>query len=321
MKMSHSPDESAGSGIVPALARPRTALVIRNPVAGRRKLLRFQRAVTAMREAGLVTTVVETGRAGDAIVLAREAAADIGVVVAAGGDGTINEVVTGLQQRAAEVPSPGVIPLGVIPLGTANVFALELGIPLDPAAAGRVVAGDARRHVWPGLVDGRAVIQMVGVGFDARVVDAVTAPFKARWGKLAYVFQSLRLWWRFPADRFTVRLPDGRTFTAGTVIATKGRLYAGRFLLAPSADPGAAGFTLCLFPRATRWNALKAMAALPIGLLPRLGGLRMLPVTEAEIDCDGGSVPAQIDGDRGGTCPVSIRPGPCAIEVMVAGPG
>jgi len=316
MKVSNLPDDSANDEIVPETARPRTALVIRNPVAGRRKLLRFQRAVTSMREAGLTTTVVETGRAGDAIALARDAASDVGVVVAAGGDGTINEVVTGLLQRADGGP-----PLGIIPLGTANVFALELGIPLDPVAAGQVVAGGVSRPVWPGMVDGRAVIQMVGVGFDARVVDAVTTPFKARWGKLAYVFQSLRLWWRFPADRFSVRLPDGRSFTAGTVIATKGRLYAGRFLLAPGADPGAAGFTLCLFPRATRWNALKAMVALPLGLLPRLGGLRMLPVDAAQIVCEPASpaAPAQIDGDRGGACPVSIQPGPRAIEVMVAG--
>ncbi len=167
-------------------------LVIHNPTAGRRRLRRLRAILLHLAKAGCEATVRPTAARGDAETLARQAAAEgWDVVAVAGGDGTINEAVNGLYGSR--------VPLAVIPLGTANVVAAELCMPLDPAAIAEVIAGSTVQDIYLGTANGRRFVMMAGVGFDARVVEAIPARVKRALGKGAYVLMSWPAWCGFRA--------------------------------------------------------------------------------------------------------------------------
>ncbi|MFQ3623654.1 MAG: diacylglycerol kinase family protein [Acetobacteraceae bacterium] len=289
--------------------------MIFNPAAGSRRRRRFERVIGALAEAGLRVTVADTTCSGHAETLAREAArAGDRLVVAAGGDGTIAEVANGLAGSATR--------LGVIPIGTANVFAHELGLPFAPAAIARSFAAGRTRAVLPGrarFADGRSrlFVQMLGVGLDAAVVAALDAGLKRRIGKGAYVIETVRQIFAWPYPRLSLRL-DGAPAEAAQAIAAKGRFYGGRFPLAPGARPDAPGVTACLFPRGGLWPALRAGLALPLGLLPVLGGVVHRHVSEFEVAGPAG-LPVQADGDLAGATPVTVGDADAPLAVVVPG--
>src|SRR4051794_31648718 len=168
---------------VPA-GRPRRLLVIYNPAAGRRSARRLRRFLDELARLAVPVTLRATASRGDAEDFAR--AADPGAfdaVVAAGGDGTINEVVSGLAASD--------LPLAILPLGTANVLANEIGLPRDPARLAAIAATGPARATWTGEVRSdaglRRFVMMAGIGFDASVVAAIDPARKRRLGKLAYV--------------------------------------------------------------------------------------------------------------------------------------
>jgi len=287
-------------------------LVIFNPAAGTRRRRRFERVVGALAESGIRFTVADTAAPGHAEALAREAvAAGEQLVVAAGGDGTIAEVANGIAGSAAR--------LGVIPIGTANVFAHELGLPFGAAAIAASLARGAVRHVIPGsarFADGRArlFVQMLGVGLDAAVVASLNGALKRRIGKGAYVVETLRQIATWPFPRLALTL-DGTAVEGVQVIATKGRFYGGRFLLAPEAAADAPGISACVFDRGGWWPALRAGIALPLGLLPRLDGLVRRRVATLEISAPAG-LPVQADGELVGVTPVTVTDAATRLAVV-----
>jgi diacylglycerol kinase (ATP) len=290
-------------------------LVIFNPAAGTRRRRRFERVAGALAEAGIGFTVADTTAPGDAETLARAAVtAGERVVVAAGGDGTIAEVANGIAGSDAQ--------LGVIPIGTANVFAHELALPFRADAIAAALKRGATRLVQPGcarFADGRIrlFVQMLGVGLDAAVVAALDAGLKRRIGKGAYVIETLRqaAAWTFP--RLDVAL-DGEAVEGAQVIAAKGRFYGGRFLLAPEATPEAAGLSACVFERGGWWPALRAGIALPLGLLPRMPGVTRRRASEVELRGPAG-LPVQADGDLIGATPVAVAGAATRVAVIVPG--
>src|ERR1700760_1151920 len=161
-------------------------IVIFNPVAGRRRAHLLWRVLDVLVANGVRLDIAETHRAGHAETLAREAARrGEPMVVAAGGDGTIAEVANGLLGTGAR--------LGIIPLGTANVLAHELGLPFAPSAVAAALAFGRPRPIWPGIAAGangsRLFVQMLGAGFDAQVVHRLSSPLKRALGRTAYVLQ------------------------------------------------------------------------------------------------------------------------------------
>ncbi len=288
-------------------------IVIFNPAAGRRRAHALWRVLDVLSANGMRFELAETRHAGHATALAVEAArGGARLVVAAGGDGTIAEVANGVGGSGVR--------LGVIPLGTANVLAHELSLPFAPRSVAAALAFGRTRLLWPGLAQGpgmtRLFVQMLGVGLDAQVVHRLSAPLKRAIGKGAYVGQTMREMVRYRFPRLRLRL-DGEEMEAASVIVTKGRLYAGRFTLAPGADPCQPGFSVALFERYGPGAALMYGAALPLNLLPRMPGLRICLATT--IDIAGiVAVPAQADGDPAGGTPISIRDAAAPIEVIVA---
>ncbi|MCS6920586.1 MAG: diacylglycerol kinase family lipid kinase, partial [Elioraea sp.] len=159
--------------------------------------------------------------------------------------------------------------------------------------------------------------QMLGVGLDSAVVAALDGRLKRRLGKGAYVLETVRQIFAWPFPRLDLRL-DGEPSEAAQVIATKGRFYGGRLLLAPEAKADAPGFVGCLFPGRGRLAAIRAGLALPFGLLPRFGGVAFRPAKRLDILGPAG-LPVQADGDEIGRTPVTVADAETTIPLVVPG--
>ena len=287
-------------------------IVIFNPAAGRRRHGRLRAVLAELAALGCKPEVQETQVRGDAQRLARMAVAGgARLVVAAGGDGTIAEVAEGVLGSAAN--------LGILPLGTANVLALELGLPNAPAALAATLVSGRLRQLRPGrasFADGssRLFVQMLGAGFDAAVVHAIDLRLKRRLGRAADVIQAARELPRYDVPLCTVEL-DGVRAEAASVIVSKGRLYAGRHLLAPGARPDAPGFHVALFRNGGPWATALAGLALPLDLLPRLAGVSLHHASEIRLLSP--TVPRQIDGDPAGRGEANITESTMVLPVLV----
>ncbi len=292
-------------------------LIVFNPAAGARRRERLGRALDALSRLGLRADLAETRAPGHATMLAREAAGrGVPVVVAAGGDGTIAEVASGIAGSAAS--------LGILPLGTANVLALELGLPRSPERAAAVLADGRTATIRPGLArypDGRErlFVQMLGAGFDAAVVHHLDLRLKRRIGKGAYMVGALREMTRYGFPRIRVTLDGATTVEVASVILSKGRLYAGRHLLAPGAMPGEAGFRVALFRDGGPLRAALYGAALPLDLLPRLPGVELRRAMRVTLEGEA-PVPLQADGDPAGMTPVTVEDALAPIAVLTPPP-
>jgi diacylglycerol kinase (ATP) len=232
------------------------ACVIFNPAAKGDKARQFRRHLG---EIGAECALKQTTAAGDARRLAAEAVREgFETIVAAGGDGTVNEVLNGLGDAPEGFARAR---LGVLPLGTVNVFARELGLPLklEPAwqiiRQGREALVDLPRVEYAAH-DGKAshyFAQLAGAGLDARAIELVNWPLKKKIGPLAYVVAGLQALLG-PQARITVS--DGRQTAAGElVLIGNGRLYGGPYAIFPKADLRDGLLEVCVFPRAN-WLTL-----------------------------------------------------------------
>jgi diacylglycerol kinase (ATP) len=155
----------------------RRILIVFNPAAGRARRSRVDRVVATLQGFGCAVTVKETEAPGHAETIARDVADDdFDVIAAAGGDGTINEIVNGLKGNN--------LALGVIPLGTANVVADEIGLCRSPAAVANALAHGPAKPIHVGTVNGRRFVMMASAGFDANVVSKISPPLKKNWDRL-----------------------------------------------------------------------------------------------------------------------------------------
>lgn len=287
-------------------------VIVFNPVAGRRRAHLLWRVLDVLVANGVRLDLAETHCAGHAEALAREAAASgETLVVAAGGDGTIAEVANGLVGSSAR--------LGVIPLGTANVLAQELGLPFAPRAVAASLAFGRTRLLWPGLAQGpageRLFVQMLGVGFDAHVVHTLPPRLKRVFGRGAYVLQSMGALFRYGYPTIRLRL-DGAETEAASVIVSKGVLYGGHYCVARDASPHAPGFSVVLFERGGWAAAAMYGAALPLNMLGRAPGVRHVRATRVEF-LGNAPVPAQTDGDAAGDAPLQVVDAAAPIHVVM----
>ena len=298
------------------VAEPRL-LVIHNPVAGGRRARRLRAVVERLeRQHGVAVQVRSTGGRGDAEAFAAAVApGSVDAVVAAGGDGTINEVINGLAVHAA-AGTP--VPLGIVPLGTANVLAGELGLPTDAEGVARVLASRRTVAIHPAVANGRFFSMMAGVGLDARVVECVDTRLKRRIGKGAYVVETLVQLAGRPGGRYRVTV-DGVTEEVASVIVAKGHFYGGRFVCAPDARLTDPSLQVCLFPRAGRWNALRYVWGVTAGRLRHFPDYRVVTAQRVTIDGPVGDA-VQGDGDVVARLPAEIALAGWTLPVL-APPG
>lgn len=304
-----SPSEHRSGAADSAPVQARRWLLIENPIAGSGRS-RLPEAVRLLHAHNIGVDIVTTRARGDARRAARDAPDGVDAVIVAGGDGTINEAVNGLLERQR-----GAVPLGILPFGTANVLAGELGIPERPLPAARALLSARRRAVHLGELNGNAFLVMAGIGLDGRIVAKLSSRLKKRLGRLAYALELVREVLFVPAPTLSVTV-DGERLSAATVVVANGYYYAGRFVLAPEARVTRRGLHVCLFLRGGRWALTRVCLAAVFGCLHRLSDVRVLPVTEVGIEGPAGE-PIQADGDHVGSVPASIRVSDRTVEVMV----
>ena len=177
--------------------------------------------------------LVETTGAGDARRIARELAlAGEPIVVAAGGDGTVNEAVNGIAEAGAAAGTA----LGVLPTGTMNVFAAELGVPSGSLAqCWRIIAAGQVRDIDLWRVNDTHFIQLAGAGLDAAIIRETTWERKKKFGPASYVFSGLKLLTR-PAQDLVVTAPGREPVRGPVVLVGNGRHYGGPFRVFPAAS-------------------------------------------------------------------------------------
>jgi YegS/Rv2252/BmrU family lipid kinase len=223
--------------------------VIFNPTARGDKARAFQSILHQVaRDAALKPTTC----AGEARRLATQAVREgFQTIVAAGGDGTLNEVLNGI----GDVNGFKQVRLGVLPLGTINVFAKELGLPSAVPAAWPIIERGAQRiidlpwadHLAEGKPKRRYFAQLAGAGLDSRAVELVDWELKKRLGFLAYIHAGLRAW---RGTLPQIEVTNGTSTAAGQlVLIGNGRLYGGRFPIFPHADLSDGVLDAVVFPR------------------------------------------------------------------------
>jgi diacylglycerol kinase (ATP) len=300
------------------------ALLIHNPNAGngghgRRRLLDQARHIFAAR--GIDADLAETTGPGHATeIAARAAAENRGLVIACGGDGTLNEIVNGLaaHQNGHRVP------LALLPGGTANILAKELDLPWDiPKAAEKLVHGTVR-EIALGLATPleqrekkKYFLSVAGAGPDGMIVYSVSLGLKSRVGILAYWWEGLREAFRYKFQHFRVVSGESK-IDASLVIVGRTQNYGGPFKITTEADLFEDHFEILTL--STR-SGLRYLSYLPSLWLNKLRGTAGVEFFKSDsLVCeplDSNPVYAQIDGEPLARLPVEFRIVPRALKLLV----
>ncbi|MEX0827701.1 MAG: diacylglycerol kinase family protein, partial [Haliea sp.] len=250
--------------------------IIVNPKAGRYCSKRMQRILDGI---NATTHVIETTHAGHARELAETLSPDCPVFVA-GGDGTVNEVINGLitaKQQGRIIP-----PIGVIPAGTANVLAHEMRIANRTRDIIDYINAAHGIDVYPGMVNNRGFMLMVGAGPDAATVAGVSARLKSLLGKWAYVWRGLHTLLHPPKEELTVCI-DGKTYKSSAVIVSRSRYYGGPYILTPLAGLWAPKLVVLLLRSNKSWDLLRYAVCLILSRLHTQSDIRVLQASNVII--------------------------------------
>jgi diacylglycerol kinase (ATP) len=293
--------------------------VIFNPAARGNKARHFRRYLD---EIGGRAALKATAGPGDARRLAAAAIRDgFDVIAAAGGDGTVNEVLNGLGDADAFKTTR----FGVLPLGTINVFARELKIPLKIEYAwevlqrGREIKLDLPQVEFSqdGSAKKQFFIQLAGAGMDARAIELVSWSHKKKIGPLAYIIAGLKaLREKKPIVKATENSANGsKSFEGELVLIGNGKFYGGPYDIFPQADLKDGLLDVCVVPR-TDFGTL--FGCIPSFLLRQKLPEKLVRRFQAESFELSSEVTAsfQLDGEGIGYLPAKFSMGPEKLRVI-----
>ncbi len=294
----------------------RKATLILNPKTGRyasRRTRPAQELVSRLESLGVKIDLKLTGGPGEAAEFAARAARNgSSDVIVAGGDGTINEAIQGLAGTAAR--------LAIIPRGTANVLARELGLPLNDEKAVAVAARGKSRKIYLGLAidettnESRHFVLMAGIGLDASVVRGVQPSLKKRIGKGAFWISGLSHLATWNPRPFTVEIDD-QTYTATFAAIGNGARYGGDLAITPGARLDQREFEVCIIKTASRLRYLHLLSYAMRNGMPR-DKPEVIFVNAVTVKARG-DAPVQVDGELIGQLPMRFEIAPDSLEVIV----
>ena len=272
--------------------------LIANPVSGGNARSRIQLARETLQRLGAEVELSLTAARGDARRAASQAVSEgYDRIVAAGGDGTLNEVING-------VASPE-LPIAFLPLGTVNVFALEAGIPLQIETACAIALQGVPRRITLGRINGELFLLMASAGWDAAAVAGVRPGLKKRLGRLAYALSAVEaLLFRTP-PALQLQLPDGRNLSGFGAVVSNCRYYGGSYVVTPDASMFKEDLEVCLLCHGSRTALLRFAVSLALKRPLRAPLVQVLTVDGVRIKGEG--VAVQVDGDDFGCLPVRIE--------------
>lgn len=292
------------------------AILISNPKTGRyasRRLRPIQETVSHLKSLGVDVELKLTTRPHEATEIAARAARNgSSDVIVAGGDGTINEAIQGLAGMKAR--------LGIIPRGTANVLARELGLPLDEQEAARVAARGNSRRIHLGLaIDetnqvSRHFALMAGIGLDASIVRHVRPRLKKRIGKGAFWISGLSHLASWSPHPFKLEI-DGREYTATFAAIGKAPRYGGDLSITPGARLDEPEFEVCIIQTSNRLRYLRLLSyAIRAGMPRDNPAVRFIKTDKVRAF---GNSHVQVDGEVIGSLPMRFEIAPHSLEVIV----
>ena len=281
-------------------------VVILNPLAGNLETVRdWQDRVESI--VGDLPVRI-TSHAGEAEALARRAVEEgFKRVVAAGGDGTVNLVANGIAGRNAV--------LGILPLGTVNVFAMELGLPSnDLERCWDIVQSGKVRLVDLPSANGRYFVQLGGIGLDAQAVKETTLAFKRSLGPLSYLISAAHIAARQP-PKLSIESEDAPVREGSFLLVGNGRLYGGPFPFFKQAAVDDGLLDVVMFKRLGFLEIIKYLHDVVFSSDIRVPEIeyfqtRQLRVTSAQ------DVPMELDGELAGSCPVDFEMHEKALSVL-----
>ncbi len=275
-------------------------VIIANPAAGRGRAHRsVQRYVLRWPHPEWNVRIITTRGRDHAGSIARELlGAPPDLLAICGGDGTVNEI-------ASSVPAPP-FPVAIIPAGTANVLARELGIPLNPVRAVQIGLKRTVRKVDLGRLGAgmRRFLFVAGIGFDAQVVASLKPGLKNALGMAAYVAATAACLRSYSFPEFQV-IADGRTFTATSCLACNATSYGGGLLFCPRADMSDGLLDILVIEGERRLRLARFLLNAWRGKPETGDWIHRLRVRTLRIEGSAG-VPVQADGELAGILPLDI---------------
>jgi len=291
--------------------------VILNPAARSTKAAALEHA---LRRLSPEPELHLTSGPGDAALIAEKlAAAGHELVVSAGGDGTMNEVLQGLcRANARRKPGEKHTALGVLPLGTMNVFSVELKLPgRDIDGCWREITSGQRREVDLWMANDMYFAQLAGVGLDAQIVQETSWEAKKKFGPLSYVMSAVNVLMR-PPPTLSVQI-DGKAPLLGTVVLIgNGKHYGGPFPLFRDASNTDGKLDLIIFRGLGGLEFLQLLRGMLLDGYQECEYLDYLQASEFTVTSDAGETPVELDGELAElNAPVVFRPAPFRLSVAV----
>ena len=297
-----------------------TILVIRNPNAGQRHDRKFNSVLEILTESHSDFDVLNTQFVGHGKIFTLEQLNEkqskkYNFIVAAGGDGTINEVISGLCESSAT----NQITLGIIPLGTANVLAKEIGIGECPHDIVHCILSGKVKKCYVAKISGsdnshKYFLLMASVGIDAFVVKNVKLTFKKIIGGLAYLIGFLWEIINFKNVIFDVEINGIKYITSGVIISN-GRYYGGKSICAPDANIEDKKLFVVMNKGSGRGGAFRFFSNLIRDNLQNIETVEIIPATKVKLSSNV-PAPLQMDGEYYGSLPVTITIMDQPISIM-----
>jgi diacylglycerol kinase (ATP) len=271
-------------------------VVILNPAARSERAGQWRSRVEKVARGA---TLRATSRIGEAELLARKAAREgFKRIVAAGGDGTINEVVNGLAGTTAA--------LGLLPIGTVNVFATELGLPSgDLKECWQIICEGHTRTIDLPSANGKHFVQLAGIGLDAQAVKETSAALKRSFGPLSYLVSAAQIASR-PPPHLIVESKGTKTIEGSFVLIGNGRLYGGPFPFFKRALIDDGLLDVVVFKRIGYLDIIRYLQDVIFSSSITMPDLEYLQTKRLRVSAEE-EVPVEIDGELIGNCPVEFR--------------
>ena len=271
-------------------------VVILNPAARGSRANRLRARVESITRGA---TLCATTRRGEAEMLACHAAAEgISRIVAAGGDGTINEIVNGIAGKN--------VTLGLLPLGTMNVFATELGLPANNLPrCWEIIQENRTRSVDLPSANDKHFVQLAGVGLDAQAVKETSRAFKKNFGPLSYLISAAQIASR-PPPRLRIESENAVTEEGSFVMVGNGRLYGGRLPFFKQAVIDDGLLDVVVFKRLNYVEIIRYLQN--VIFTPQISSpeVEYFQTTRLRVTSED-KVPVEVDGELIGNCPVEFQ--------------
>jgi YegS/Rv2252/BmrU family lipid kinase len=278
-------------------------LVIFNPAARSERARGFLRRIEALPRARLQPTTAP----GDARRFAHEGAkGGARMVVAAGGDGTINDVVNGLAGSN--------VALGILPIGTMNVFASELGLPSDLDEAWEIIEAGHTRTIDMAQANEQYFVQLAGIGFDAQVVEATSWDWKKNFGPLSYLVAAAQIAAQKPP---LIAVESGGSTQEGSfVLIGNGRYYGAPIKVFKEAKLDDGLLDVLILKNLSYLDIARYLTGIFTGMHTAFEDIEYFQTDEVRVHSLQ-DVPVEVDGELFGKLPVTFRIAPHRLRVVV----